>query len=158
MKNLILVSALAVFTSGMAHAEDLNVGGSIASVCEVSNINPDATFPVFAKDQKKIIDFSLKCNDADGAEIKLISSEGHLQNADNEDEGIGYSAKLEAAPYSFTLDASSGINDTSFSQSHPGSETLAAGGVPGKIELTILEEPKYSGNYADTLKLVVTAR
>ncbi|NHH88357.1 MULTISPECIES: hypothetical protein [unclassified Pseudoalteromonas] len=157
MKKLMTLTAIAVLTSGAAFAENLNVGGSVASICEVSNINTTAYFPALAKDQTKMINFDLQCNDADGATMSLTTAEGHLQNADQEDQGVGYTAELNANPFSFTLTADNGINDQSVEQSQPGSVALATGGIAGTIELTVTEDPVFAGTYADTLMLAITA-
>ncbi len=157
MKKLITLSAIAILTSGTALAENLNVGGAVESICEVSNVNTTTYFPALAKDQTKTIGFDLQCNDADGATMSLTTAEGHLQNADREDQGVGYTAELNANPFAFTLVAENGHNDQSVEQSQPGSFALAAGGVAGTIELTITQNPVFSGTYADTLMLAITA-
>ncbi|MDI4667598.1 hypothetical protein MKZ42_07825 [Pseudoalteromonas shioyasakiensis] len=157
MKKLIALSAIAMLSSGAALAENINISGSVASVCEVSNLDTSTYFPSIAKDQTTTLDFELQCNDSDGATLKLTTSEGHLQNADDEDDGVGYTAALTAAPFAFTLIADDGDNDESAEQSQPGSAALAVGGIPGTIVLTITEDPIFSGTYSDTLMLTVTA-
>lgn len=157
MKKLMTLTAIAALTSGAAFAENLNVGGSVASICEVSNINTTVYFANLAKDETQNISFDLQCNDADGATMSLTTAEGHLQNADQEDRGVGYTAELNADAFSFILTAENGVNDQSVEQSQPGSVTLANGGVAGNIELTITENPVFAGTYADTLMLAITA-
>lgn len=157
MKKLIALSVLATLSSGAAVAENLNLGGSVESICEVSNIDTAHFFPTLAAGNSKNVTFDLQCNDADGATMSLTTSEGHLQNADNENRGVGYTAKLTAEAFDFTLSAEDGKNDQVASQSKPGSETLAAGGVAGNILLTVTQTPVYSGTYSDTLKLAITA-
>ncbi|WP_338362594.1 hypothetical protein [uncultured Pseudoalteromonas sp.] len=157
MKKLIVISAIAAISSGSALAENLNVGGAVASVCEVSNIATTHYFPALALGDTTTVDFDLKCNDVDGATLTLTTSEGHLQNADHEDRGIGYTAHLTAGPYDFTLTADNGINDQGVSQSNGGSNALATTGVAGMIDLEVTQEPVYAGTYADTLMLTVTA-
>ena len=157
MKKLIVLSAIASLTSGAALAENLNIGGVVESVCGVSNINTTQFFQTLSRGATKNVGFDLQCNDADGATMSLTTSEGHLQNADHEDHGVGYTAKLTAGAFDFTLKAQDGNNDKSESQSQPGSTYLAAGGVAGNILITVTENPTYAGNYADTLKLAITA-
>lgn len=157
MKKIIVLSAIASLTSGAALAEDLNLGAVVESVCEVSNINTTQFFQTLSSGATKNVGFDLQCNDADGATMSLTTSEGHLQNSDHEDRGVGYTAKLTAGTFDFTLKAIDGYNDRVESQSQPGSPELAAGGVAGNILLTITENPTYAGNYADTLKLAITA-
>lgn len=157
MKKLIVLSAIATLTSGAAFAENLNVGGAVSSVCGVSNINTTQFFQTLSEGATKNVGFNLQCNDVDGATMSLTTSEGHLQNADHEDRGVGYTAKLTADTFDFTLSAENGQNDQSESQSRPGSPTLAAGGVAGNILLTVTQAPVYAGTYADTLMLAITA-
>ncbi|MDC9519774.1 hypothetical protein PSH55_01380 [Pseudoalteromonas sp. Angola-31] len=157
MKKLIVISAIAALSSGSALADNLNVGGAVASVCEVSNIATNHYFPTLAMGDTTSVNFDLKCNDVDGATLTLTTSEGHLQNADHEDRGIGYTARLTAGAYDFTLTADNGINDQSVSQSNGGNNTLATSGVAGMIDLEVIETPVYAGTYADTLMLTVTA-
>jgi len=157
MKKLIVLSAIASLTSGTALANDLNLGAVVESVCGVSNINTTQFFQTLSSGATKNVGFDLQCNDADGATMSLTTSEGHLQNADHEDRGVGYTAKLTAGTFDFTLKAIDGYNDRVESQSQPGSPALAAGGVAGNILLTVTENPTYAGNYSDTLKLSITA-
>ncbi|ATC85828.1 MULTISPECIES: hypothetical protein [Pseudoalteromonas] len=157
MKKLIVLSAIATLTSGAAFAENLNVGGAVSSVCAVSNINTTQFFQTLTNGATKNVGFDLQCNDADGATMSLTTSEGHLQNADQENQGVGYTAMLTADAFNFTLSAENGQNDQTESQSQPGSSTLAAGGVTGNILLTVTQEPVYAGTYADTLMLAITA-
>jgi len=157
MKKVIVISAIAALTSAAASAENLNVGGAVDSICEVSNITTSHYFPTLAAGNSTDIGFELQCNDVDGATISLTTSEGHLQNADHEDRGVGYTAQLTAGPYDFTLAAEDGRNDMSESQSETGSQALALGGVPGNIKFTVTGTPLYAGTYADTLMLAVTA-
>ncbi|ASM49350.1 hypothetical protein PESP_a1202 [Pseudoalteromonas espejiana DSM 9414] len=157
MNKLIVISAIAALSSGSALAENLNVGGAVESVCEVSNIAATHYFPALALGNTKTVNFDLKCNDVDGATLTLTTSEGHLQNADHEDRGVGYTAHLTAGPYDFTLSAENGQNDQSAFQSNGGSNTLATTGVTGMIDLEVTQTPVYAGTYADTLMLTVTA-
>ncbi|MBH0074461.1 hypothetical protein I6F48_02620 [Pseudoalteromonas sp. SWYJ118] len=157
MKKLIVLSAIATLTSGAAFAENLNVGGAVSSICGVSNINTTQFFQTLTNGATKNVGFDLQCNDADGATMSLTTSEGHLQNADQENQGVGYTAMLTADAFNFTLSAENGQNDQTESQSQSGSPTLAAGGVAGNILLTVTQEPVYAGTYADTLMLAITA-
>lgn len=158
MKKLIVLSAIAALTSGSVFAEALDVGGSVPSVCKVITSSNAVTFPSLIKGSTSSFPFSLQCNDADGATVSLTSSEGHLQTVDGQDgTGVGYTAKVDAAPYSFTLSALSGVNDQSESDSHGGSTALATGGVTGSILLTVQGTPLYAGFYKDQLTLAITA-
>jgi|TARA_R110001583_G_scaffold18595_1_gene73804 hypothetical protein len=158
MKKLIVLSAIATLTSGAVLADDLSVTGAVPSVCEVSSIDAAASFPALAKDSFTEVPFTMQCNDVDGATVKLTSSEGHLQTVDGDDgTGIGYTAKLTAGPFGLTLVADSGVNDIFEEDSQSGTPAMAAGGMAGKILLTVTETPVYSGVYADMLMLSVTA-
>ncbi|MEM6511032.1 MAG: hypothetical protein AAF644_16370, partial [Pseudomonadota bacterium] len=50
MKKLIALSAIAMLSSGAALAENINISGSVASVCEVSNLDTSTYFPSIAKE------------------------------------------------------------------------------------------------------------
>jgi len=157
MKKLIILSAIVTLSSGAVFAENVAVSGTVPSICEVKTANTSVLFTSLAKDQVSNVDFTVKCNDPDGATVSLTSSEGHMQTVDGQDgTGIGYKAELKASPYDFTLTALSGANDQVASQSQPGSSTLAAG-ISGKIKLTVLQDAIYSGNYTDQLMLSITA-
>lgn len=157
MKKLIVISAIAALTSGSALADSINVGGAVQSVCEISNAGTVMYFPNLTSGNNSTINFELQCNDVDGATLSLTTAEGHLQNADDEDQGVGYTADLNAGPFSFTLTADDGWNDQSAEQSQAGTPGMAAGGVAGSILITVTEEPVWSGTYADTLTLGITA-
>ncbi|GAA0829231.1 hypothetical protein GCM10009112_10910 [Marinomonas arenicola] len=158
MKKLIVLSAIATLTSGAALASDISVNGSVQSVCEVTNVDSSSVaFPSLVAGATSDFDFSMKCNDYDGATVKLTSSEGHMQTVDGLDAtGVGYTALLDAAPYNFTLSATTGSDDLSESQSKPGSAAFASG-ITGNILLTVVDTPIFSGNYTDQLSLTVTA-
>ncbi|MBB1406363.1 hypothetical protein J5X91_04665 [Pseudoalteromonas sp. K222D] len=157
MKKLIVLSAIAALTSGAALAENLNVGGAVASICQASTTGGSAVlFPALSVGASQTVGVSIKCNDPDGAIVSLTTSEGHLQNADQEDKGVGYWAELNAAPYALTLKAMTGANDTSVVQDESGSAGLA-NGLSGTIKITIKQAALYSGTYADTLKLSIIA-
>ncbi|ASM54754.1 hypothetical protein PNIG_a2773 [Pseudoalteromonas nigrifaciens] len=157
MKKLIVLSAIAALTSGAALADSINLGAAVQSVCGVSNTETVKYFPALALGNSATVNFNLQCNDVDGATISLTTSEGHLQNSDNEDMGVGYTAALSAGPFAFTLTADDGANDQSASQSQAGTAALAAGGLAGTILVTVTQTPTWSGTYADTLTLGITA-
>jgi hypothetical protein len=157
MKKLIVLSAIAALSSGSVLADSINVGGAVQSVCEISNAGTVMYFPNLSNGDDSVINFELQCNDVDGATLSLTTAEGHLQNADDEDQGVGYTADLNAGPFSFSLVANDGLNDQSADQSQVGTPAMAAGGVAGTILITVTEEPVWSGTYADTLTLGITA-
>ncbi|WP_133010412.1 hypothetical protein [Marinomonas flavescens] len=158
MKKLIMLSAIAALTSGAALAGTFQVSGSNPSVCEATTSLNAVSFPVLQQGKTSNIPFTLRCNDADGATVSLTSSEGQLETTDGQDAtGVGYSAKLSAAPYNFTLTALSGVNNQVAKETHSGSPALAAGGVAGNILLTVLTNPIYAGSYNDDLMLTVEA-
>lgn len=158
MKKLLVLSAIATLTSGAALASDIAVNGSVPSVCEVTSMDTSSvSFSELAVGETSNLGFSMTCNDYDGATVSLTSSEGHMQTVDGLDAtGVGYTAALTASPYSFTLNATTGSDDLTASQSETGSATLA-GGISGNILMTVTQTPTFSGNYTDQLKLSITA-
>lgn len=158
MKKLLVLSAIATLTSGVAFASDVAVGSHVPSVCKVMPGSASAVnFPILADGEQSSFDFRVKCNDYDGATLTLTSSEGHMQTVDGLDAtGVGYTAALSAAPFNFILNATTGHDDLSESQTVGGSIALA-GGVPGSVLLTVVGNPTYSGFYTDQLSLTVTA-
>ncbi|WP_352296323.1 hypothetical protein [Pseudoalteromonas sp. 20-MNA-CIBAN-0454] len=162
MKKLIVLSAIAALTSGAALAQSINLTGNVDSICNVSTIgSSSASFAELEVGTPDVnIGVEIQCNDPDGATVSLITSEGHLQNADQEDKGVGYWATLDAAPFNFTLKADDGQNDKPNSQTILKTETAKvaalANGVSGNITLSLKETALFSGTYADTLAFVIT--
>jgi hypothetical protein len=158
MKKLIVLSAIAALTSGVAFASDVAVGGHVPSVCKVMpGSESSVTFPDLIDGAHSTFGFKIKCNDYDGATVTLTSSEGHMQTVDGLDAtGVGYTAALTALPYNFTLSATTGVDDLSMSQSEPGSIDLATG-IPGTVTLTVVGNPTFSGFYTDQLSLTIAA-
>ncbi|WP_421855012.1 hypothetical protein [Marinomonas sp.] len=159
MKKLIVLSAIATLSSGAALASNLDVGGSVPSVCEVTTSGSSAHFAKLEMGEKYQLPItSLRCNDYDGATVTLTSSEGHMQTVDGKDAtGVGYTAQFKAGPYDFTLNATTGADDIHASQSKNGSAALAAGYNSGNIFMTVTQTPTFAGNYTDQLMLTITA-
>lgn len=159
MKKLIVLSAIATLSSGVALAGNLDVGGSVPSVCEVSTSATSVHFSQLTQGATFQLPItSLKCNDYDGATVTLTSSEGHMQTVDGQDgTGVGYTAQFKAGPYDFTLNATTGADDLNESQSKNGSAALAAGYNSGNIFMKVTQTPTFAGNYTDQLMLSITA-
>ncbi len=154
MKKLIVLSAIAALTSGAALADNLNIGGGVASICSVSSSQASVLFPTIINGSSEQVLLTIECNDPDGALMSLTTSEGHLQNADQEDKGVGYSAVLASSVFNLTLNANNGANDTTVSDLQSG----FAGQIAGTLDITVTETPVWAGTYADTLMLTITAQ
>ncbi|MEM0515399.1 hypothetical protein WCN91_08120 [Pseudoalteromonas sp. YIC-827] len=154
VKTLVAVGAAALM-SGSVMAQNVDIGGAVPSVCAINGLGP-VLFPALAMGSTSNQNFNVQCNDVDGATITMTTAEGHLQNADHEDQGVGYHATLTADGNSFTLQADNGINDQSASGSFPASPVLAAG-TGGDLEIEVVQAPTWAGTYADTLQIAITA-
>lgn len=157
---LTAVAAAALAVAGGASAQQqTNLGGSVAPICAVANLNPSLNFASIATGQQVSDQFDVRCNDVDGATIKLTSAEGHLESDDFEDQGVGYIANLSQGPIglNLTLNATSGVNDISNTDNMPGSFTLAAGVNNANFLATLTGNGVWAGGYSDTLTVDITA-
>lgn len=154
VKTLVAVGAAALM-SGSVLAQNVDIGGAVPSVCAINGLGP-VLFPALANGNTSNQGFNVQCNDVDGATITMTTAEGHLQNADHEDQGVGYHATLSIGSDSVTLEADDGINDQSESGNFPASTALA-GGTTGDLDIEIVQTPTWAGTYADTLQIAITA-
>ena len=160
-KALILAALPAVAIAAPAHAQTGGgqITGVVPAVCEVDDLFASISFPSMAAGQEINDGVTLRCNDADGAEVTLISSEGGLESDDNEDLEVEYTATLTggtlAAP--LVLDTTGAFNnDVSASATVAGSEALAIG-VSGNLNVTLNESAVWAGGYSDTITIQLTA-
>jgi len=91
MKNVKIAAAAALVFGSMnafADTNELAMSGSVAPHCNVSGLTT-FTFPALTAGASTTISgVSLRCNDGDGAELSMTSSEGGLESDDVEDFGL----------------------------------------------------------------------
>jgi len=163
-KAMIAASLPAIAIAAPAHAQvgGGQMNGVVQPVCEVDDVFASVSFPSMNAGAEINDDVLLQCNDADGATVSLISSEGGMESDDLEDLEIEYTATLT----SVALDAGSlelalpvgvqGDNDATVTGVASGSADLA-GGVIGNLNVTLTESAIFAGGYSDTITIQLTA-
>lgn len=149
------------------------VNGFVSGVCEINGLSPLSFSTLVSGATTPTQNLTLKCNDADGAEVTLTSTEGGLESDDvqgildvGSDGGeVDYVATLASGALntSVVLDTRSGNfgeifdNDKSKTETANGSSSLAAG-VPATLDVELKEDALWAGGYSDTLQVSVTAQ
>jgi hypothetical protein len=164
MKKLISIAGVAVVAlSSSAFAQNVGSGqirGVVQPVCGVTDMFASLAFPNMNANAVVEDNFRLKCNDGDGATLRVISTEGHLESDDlGRAGGIKHRVQVVGTTIpefdSIVLEAN-GVND----QAAEGSSTDAAklaDGVSGKVRVTLLESGRWAGGYSDTIQLQLSA-
>ena len=168
MKKLMGVTAVAVVLTAPAFAQTggTQLTGQVQAICSVTDPLLDMEFASMTSSSSVSDNFSIQCNDADGATMKLQSSEGGLENDDNEDQVIHYVATisgtdfggltLDTAALSGTTQAANGANDIFVTATAGGSTSLASG-QSGFLNVSHSGGAVWAGGYSDTLTLQLTA-
>jgi len=163
MKNLTKLSivAAALLAASNVNAAETVVGGQVIEICElnVANVSLDFGLNPQAGDSVNT-NFSIQCNDGDGATLRVQSSEGGLESDDNEDLSIEYTAvaSVGATTVTLTTDPGVGTNDQFEEESIAGGAALAGSpGLGGNLVVTLLDTPVFAGGYQDTISLNLTA-
>lgn len=179
MKRNILFALTALAVSGVAQAQDgdrsTQLRGIVQSVCSFSGISALTSFgnSLDAGDTA-VIDFTVQCNDIDGAVISMTSTEGGLESDDVETladfdfigpggvDGpeIDYTAEMtfDTIGTTLTLDTTASLasglltNDVSVDASAP-----LFNGDTGQILVTLLDTANIAGGYSDTLQIGILA-
>ena len=106
---------------------------------------------------------TILCNDADGANLSLRSSEGGLESDDNEDQEIEYIARLSNEVIGGgALELDTGIGGQGNNDVE--SETILTAGAPlaegrsGELTVTLSDSATFAGGYSDTLQINVEAK
>ena len=165
MKKLMGVTAVAVVLAAPAFAQTggTQLTGQVQAVCAVIDPLLDMEFDSMTSSSSVSDNFSIQCNDADGATMKLQSSEGGLENDDNEDQVVHYVAVINGTAFNgLTLDTQAianvpnGQNDIFVTDTKPGSTSLASGQT-GSLDVSHGGGAIWAGGYSDTLTLQLTA-
>ena len=148
------VAGSALLISGSALADGVAIGGSVALVCEITNLDTNQDFGSMAAGASISDPFELQCNDADGATLELGSAEGGMRSDDNTSTTIDYVADISKGGTSIlshtasggTLDQSSTttINFTPMAEAH-------------MLTATLLSSADEAGGYSDTIFVNLTA-
>jgi len=157
LKLTMLSSALVVATASQATTET-HLIGQVDEICEVNIGSSSLDFGINPQAGDALVsDVSLRCNDGDGATVRVQSSEGGLESDDNEDLSIEYTAALAAGAVSVVLETTPGVgnNDEFEEVTLDGSLDLARG-IGGTLTVTLLDTPVFAGGYSDTLSVDIT--
>ncbi len=166
MKNLTKLSIVAatLLAVGNVNAAETHVIGSVDEICDLDIGNTQLDFgPNPNAGAMVSTNFSVQCNDGDGATLRVQSSEGGLESDDNEDLSIEYTAEASVGGtpvVTLTTTPGVGLNDE-FAEAAIGStfaDALAlAAGQGGQLKVTLLDKPLFSGGYSDTISVNLTA-
>ncbi|MBV7266289.1 hypothetical protein [Erythrobacter ani] len=156
------IPAIAIAAPAHAQAGGTQITGVVPPVCEVQDGFAAFVFPSMTAGETITDNLTLKCNDADGAEVTLISSEGGMESDDQEDLEIEYTATLtsdaiDGGSLSLVLPVGvQGDNDASATGFASGGLDLASG-VAGVLEVELTETAVWAGGYSDTITVQLTA-
>ena len=169
MKKYLGAAAVAALmtTPAFAQTGGTQLTGQVQAVCAVVDPLQDHEFASMANPSSVSDTFGILCNDADGATMKLQSSEGGLENDDNEDQVIHYVASISGTAFNgLTLDtaaesaaagqSANGANDI-FVEATVGGSAGLAGGQIGAMSISHSGGAVWAGGYSDTLTLQITA-
>ena len=172
MKKVLLVSAAALVSAVSAPASANVGGGQITGVepvvCEVEDLFASLAFDTLTTGASINDNMTIRCNDADGATVRLRSAQGGLQSDDGtftgltdlEDRTIDYIATLAInnGP-TIILDTTTFLefDDVSSEDDLPWSPGLASG-LASTLEISLSESATFAGGYSDTIFVDVQAR
>ncbi|EGA70544.1 hypothetical protein VISI1226_00725 [Vibrio sinaloensis DSM 21326] len=139
---------------------DVQLVGYVSPVCEVTGLATQLLdFGAVTSLQNVSINLGMKCNDVDGATVKLTSSEGGLESDDNEDFALTYTATFTPVgldPLVLNAPGGPGLNDVSEEKSYGGSALLATG-IGATLDVATTETASWAGGYSDTLTVNITS-
>lgn len=152
MRNMLLAAVAAVAIAPAAFANGGQIAGVVTPECEVDDLFATQTFSAIKAGEQITDGMTLVCNDADGAEVVLRSSEGGLESDDFEDLEIEYQATLDWGTGSIVLNTgpASGNNDVQVSSTIPGSPDFVDG-LTTTLTIVLQEDGEYAGGYSDTI-------
>lgn len=169
MKKILSSAAVLAMVATPALAQPAQVGsgqirGLVQPVCGIDDLFGSLNFPTMTTGALVTDDFDLKCNDADGATLKVTSVENGLESDDNEDQVVQFELEITGTGVSafdgigFTTNGP-GNNDISDSGTATSAADVAAlmSGVTGNVRIELLGNGTWAGGYSDTIQLEVTA-
>ncbi|MBB4658931.1 hypothetical protein [Parvularcula dongshanensis] len=165
MKRLASLAVLsaAFVTPAFAQAGGGQIRGVVQPVCAVTDLFGSIQFPALTAGASLSDDFSVRCNDADGAKLTIRSVENGLESDDNEDQVVNYTLAVSGTGIGaydglgFTTNGPGGNDKTASGNAGPGSAYALAGGVSGLISVTLNSTGLWAGGYSDTIQLQMTA-
>ncbi|NVJ61422.1 MAG: hypothetical protein HWE27_13585 [Gammaproteobacteria bacterium] len=148
-------------TQVMANPVAVQITAQNQAVCEVKGSALQLTVGSAATtDSAASTQLTMKCNDRQGATVKLISQEGGLESDDAEDFAIAYKATFTPDGLEpLVLDAPGGFGTNNFEsapKSYAGSEALATG-IDTTLEVNNTGTAVWAGGYSDTITISITA-
>lgn len=165
MKKLIQMSAAcaALLTattvlSTAAQADDVHLIGDVNPFCELGiepGFDEEMDFETPIAGDSLDLGWVYRCNDFDGATVRMTSTEGGLESDDVEDLEIEYVATMTLGAFALALDTgvSTNVNDIEVEGDIGGSNTP----VFGNLNVTLSDSAPYAGGYSDTLQVDIEA-
>lgn len=151
MRNMLLAAVAAVAIAPAAFANGGQIAGVVTPECEVEDLFATQTFASITAGATIVDGMTLVCNDADGAEVVLRSSEGGLESDDFEDLEIEYVATLDWGGTPLVLDTAGAFNnDVQVSATIPGSMGFV-NGLSADLTIVLSDDAAYAGGYSDTI-------
>ncbi|PWE18618.1 hypothetical protein DDZ18_03165 [Marinicauda salina] len=162
MKKLLIATAAAAFIAPAAIAQSggAQITGVVDPVCEVSDLFANLGFASVTQGAQINDGFGVQCNDADGAVLTVISSEGGLESDDNEDFAVPYTATVSGPSFngSGSTPAQPGPNDVTLVSDFNAFTTGLAAGEAHNLNITLDATGLWAGGYSDTIFVQITAQ
>lgn len=154
--SAVLITAGAAFST--AQADDVHIIGDVNPFCELGiepGFDEEMDFETPNSGDSIDLGWVYRCNDFDGATIRMTSTEGGLESDDVEDLEIEYVATMTLGGFSLALDTgvSTNVNDVEVEGDIGGSNSS----VFGNLNVTLTDSAPYAGGYSDTLQVDIEA-
>lgn len=154
--STILIAAGAAVSP--AQADDVHIVGDVVPFCELGiqgGADEEMDFETPNAGDSLDLAWIYRCNDFDGATVRMTSTEGGLESDDVEDLEIEYVATMTLGGFSLALDTgvSTNVNDIEVEGDIAGSNV----NVIGNLNVTLSDSAPFAGGYSDTLQVDVEA-
>ena len=154
--SAVIIAAGAAFST--AQADDVHIIGDVNPFCELSiepGFDEEMDFETPIAGDSLDLGWVYRCNDFDGATVRMTSTEGGLESDDNEDLEIEYVATLSLGGFSLALDTgvSTNVNDVEVEGDISGSNAP----LVGNLNVTLSDTAPFAGGYSDTLQVDIEA-
>lgn len=161
MKNLtklsLAITAASILMASAVQAGDdgIHVKGVVHPVCQIDGLPDTLDFGYNPTEGYSIhTDIDVTCNSKAGATVAVYSQYGGLTLNGDHDHLIKYGAGISIPNLGYFVERK---GDSLHAEAPlPGSKMLAMG-ESGDFWLTLLDTPKFAGEYKDTLTVEITA-
>lgn len=149
-------------TQALAAPTAVQVQAINPSVCEISANQLVLDLKNPSVQNTATTNFTMKCNDRNGATVKMVSAEGGLEADDALPDDFALAYKATFTPdgldsLTFTPPGGTGPNNfESEAKSYAGTTDLA-GGISATLEVTNTQTAPWSGGYSDTITISITS-